>query len=474
MTPYEAVTGCKPSAREITTASWGDLVVAVRVKGNTSGLEAAIKSAFGLFVLVASPIGAHGTCLELPPGKDKPVEISQVRPVSQQELRLLEADWDKHSVKFVKGRIVHIPQRPVASFTEASKINDWKNFGNEEHPSNSTKMLATLEEYGSRLKRGGTFTRPAKRPSRHPKPFVLPIQAIRILQHQVVSENGEAGATKEEKERQRLQQPLQFPQLPSDAEINRLVNKHVSKESDSDDDSDDNDATGEGSDDEHHPVYWREQQQQSIDQWLATHPEYNVNHHSVNIKVAQLFQNSVHFGKCVAATTPSLNQPVAQFLIQYDDGDYALMSTGEFLNATVMYHRENRLRLNRQRRKPVDPPVFAVAVARLVGENVGAATWSEDLSEGVATEPVVIPSNIVPSTLPLDPTPTNQPSRHRYQVAWGPEESLSEVMGTAEALMRHHVYNDDNDNNNQNNNVTVHQAAKAKIVLNRSYNKLFR
>ena len=175
MTPYEAVTGSKPSARDMTTASWGDEVIAVRVKGNTSGLAAAIKSTFGLFVLVASPIGGHGTCLGLPPGKDKPVEISQVRPVSQQELRLLEADWDKYSVKFQNGRIVHIPQRPVPPFTEASKINDWKNLGNEEHPGNSTKMMATVEEYGRRMKRGGTWARPTKRPKRHPAPFVLPI-----------------------------------------------------------------------------------------------------------------------------------------------------------------------------------------------------------------------------------------------------------------------------------------------------------
>ena len=328
---------------------------------------------------------------------------------------------------------------------------------NEEHPGNSTQMMATVEEYGRRMKRGGTFAQPAKRPSRHPAPFVLPIQASRLLQHQSVAENLESGTT--EKEQQRLQQPVQFPQLPTDAEVNQLVNNHKDKESDSDEDSDDNDAAGEELNDD--PVYWREKQQQPIEQWLSTHPQFNVNHHSVNIKVAQLFQNTVHFGKC----EPTLNQPVPQFLIQYEDGDYAPMSTGEFLNATVMYHRENRLRLSQQRRKPVDPPVLSAAAARLAGENVGAATWSEDLSEGVATDPVVIPPNFPFPTLSLDSTHTNQSSRDRYQVAWGPDESLSEVMGSTEPLFSHHAYDDDDDDCiHSSNNVTVHQAAKAKVV----------
>ena len=141
------------------------------------------------------------------------------------------------------------------------------------------------------------------------------------------------------------------------------------------------------------------------------------------------------------------------------------MSTGEFLNATVMYHRENRLRLSRQRRKPVDPPVLSAAAARLAGENVGAATWSEDLSEGVATNPVVIPPNFSLPIPPLDSNPTNQPFRHRYQVAWGPDESLSEVMGSTEPLINHHAYDDDTDDCiHSSNNVTVHQSAKAKVV----------
>ena len=40
-------------------------------------------------------------------------------------------------------------------------------------------------------------------------------------------------------------------------------------------------------------------------------------------------------------------------------------------------------------------------------ENVGVATWSADLSEGVATDPVVIPPNLSFSTPLVDPTSTN-------------------------------------------------------------------
>ena len=109
-------------------------------------------------------------------------------------------------------------------------------------------------------------------------------------------------------------------------------------------DSDDEEVNNNDEQQEDHPVYWRKDQQQPIETWLANHPTFTTNHPAVNKPAAQLFQNSVQYGVCKAVTTTTLNQPNMQFLIQYDDGYYAPMTTAEFDRATEMYQREHRIR----------------------------------------------------------------------------------------------------------------------------------
>ena len=228
--------------------------------------------------------------------------------------------------------------------------------------------------------------------------------------------------------RQQLEQlakdrlPVQFPQLPSHAEIQQLANNN---DNDSTSDSD-NDNTA--FDEENHPIYWRDQQQQPIKEWLAAHPNFNVTHPSVNKPATQLFQNTVHFGKCVAATEPSINNTDVQFLIEFTDGHYAPLTTPEFNHATHFYHRENRLRQSRQRRHQKDPPVLVVAAARSAHQNFGAAKWPEGRSEGDTTNPVVFPHHPQP-TPPIPPHLFQQPPQHRtlHQVHWPEDDGMEDL-----------------------------------------------
>ena len=94
-----------------------------------------------------------------------------------------------------------------------------------------------------------------------------------VLRHRTVVEDQAAIAARN---RQQLEQrakdrlPVQFPQLPSHAEIQQLANNNDN------DETGDSDIDNAAVDEEHHPIYWREQQQQPLNEWLAAHPDFHV------------------------------------------------------------------------------------------------------------------------------------------------------------------------------------------------------
>ena len=156
MTPYERVFGTKPDAKRVLNMPWGQTGVCKHVKGNASGLDRVLDPSFDLAILIGTPLETANTYLVLLPGSTKPTEVTDMRPLEPQELRLTEGKWSNRAIQWdANGRIIGIPSTTPSAFTLRSVLD---RFNDKRFHSIPEQQQSTLAEWKGRIRAGGGST----------------------------------------------------------------------------------------------------------------------------------------------------------------------------------------------------------------------------------------------------------------------------------------------------------------------------
>ena len=148
------------------TVPWGALCVFRTIDGNDSGLVRATRPAFSLGVIMGRPLEIDGVYLVLLPDTLKITDVSDIRPLEIDELRLTEDQWRSKMVQFdSSGRIIGVPRTntPQPTLRNILQKHDDKRFQATTTSTISEQRRANLEEWKGRVRRGGQLSSTSKR-----------------------------------------------------------------------------------------------------------------------------------------------------------------------------------------------------------------------------------------------------------------------------------------------------------------------
>jgi hypothetical protein len=333
--PFQQIYNRQPDAQKMLTVPWGALVVFRTIDGNNSGLVRATQPAFSLGVIMGRPLEIDGVFYVLRPDTLKITDVSDIRPLEIDELRLTGDQWRSRLVQFdASGRIINIPttNTPQPTLRNILQRNDDKRFQATSTSDISEQRRANLEEWSGRVRRGGTLSGKSARQ-----------ESGRTLRSDDNNNKGPKPVRREE-----------LNSMVAEEEHNRNPYSEADKAMEittfGEDDSDNDQAVAPPHTDNHKPPL-------PIRPFTTDHPEVKA-----QTPIAKWFladdtnERTLYEGKLKYYLPKAPTRPRPLFRIEYEDGDSEDINATELkiqqqLAATVAKQRANRK--NKGRNLPI-------------------------------------------------------------------------------------------------------------------------